>query len=207
MTGPATRLTLLRTRRQLERMQKGTTLLRRKREALVSELFHLAKPAASARAAISAEARAGYEALLEAYSGEGQAGLRAWGWPDRDLRVDVRPLSVWGVPASTIVDPPRVERTLASRETPPSAVPEATIRATDHFERLVDRLVTSAPREMLLERLGTALSRTTRQVNMLEQRLTPTLRSRLAEVRRRLDEREREEKVRLLHVVRQRRRG
>lgn len=199
--GPATRLTLLRTRRQLERMEKGTTLLRRKREALVGELFHLAKPAASARAAISAEARAAYEALLEAEALEGERGVRVWGWPDRDLRVAVRPLSVWGVPASTIVDPPRIERTLASRETPPPAVTAQTIRAADHFERMVDLLIGSAPREMLLQRLGLALSRTTRQVNMLEQRLTPELEARLAEVRRRLDEREREEKVRLLRVV------
>jgi V/A-type H+-transporting ATPase subunit D len=198
--GPATRLTLLRTRKQLERMEKGTSLLRRKREALVGELFHLAKPAASARAAISAEARAAYDALLEAYALEGQDGLRAWGWPDRDLRVDIRPMSVWGVPASTILNPPPVERTLASRETPPPAVTPPTVQATDHFERMVDRLVGSAPREMLLQRLGLALSRTTRQVNMLEQRLTPALEARLAEVRRRLDEREREEKVRLLRA-------
>jgi V/A-type H+/Na+-transporting ATPase subunit D len=53
---------------------------------------------------------------------------------------------------------------------------------------------------MLLQRLGMALARTTRQVNMLEQRLTPELKSRLAEVRRRLEEREREEKTRLIRA-------
>ncbi len=53
---------------------------------------------------------------------------------------------------------------------------------------------------MLLQRLGLALSRTTRQVNMLEQRLAPALESRVAEVRRRLEEREREEKTRLLRI-------
>ncbi|MBK9069078.1 MAG: hypothetical protein IPL76_19730 [Gemmatimonadetes bacterium] len=116
--------------------------------------------------------------------------------------MDIRPLSVWGVPASTILDPPPVERTLGGRETPPPAVGPAAVAATDHFERLVDRLVSSAPREMLLQRLGLALSRTTRQVNMLEQRLTPALEQRLAEVRRRLDEREREEEVRLLRIKR-----
>ncbi len=200
--GPATRLEMLRARRQLERMEKGTSLLRRKREALVGELFHLARPAASARAVISTEARAAYEALLEAYAAEGRSGLIPWGWPGHDLRVDIEPLSVWGVPASSIKGQPQVERSLEGREAPPPGAGPATIEAAEHFERLVDRLVGSAPREMLLQRLGLALSRTTRQVNMLEQRLTPALEARLAEVRRRLDEREREEKVRLLRAKR-----
>ncbi len=200
MTGPATRLALLRARRQLDRMAKGTSLLRRKREALVGELFHLARPAASARAAISLEARDAYDALLEASAADGQAALRPWGWPERDLRVEIRPLSVWGVPASTILDRPPLLRTIASREAPPPATGPATVQAADRFERLVDQLVGSAPREMLLQRLGQALARTTRQVNMLEQRLTPELESRVAEVRRRLEEREREEKTRLLRV-------
>jgi len=200
MSGPATRLELLRARRQLDRMAKGTSLLRRKREALVGELFHLARPAASARAAISAEARDAYDALLEASAADGQAALRPWGWPERDLRVEIRPLSVWGIPASTILDRPPLLRTMANREAPPPATGPATVQAADHFERLVDQLVGSAPREMLLQRLGQALARTTRQVNMLEQRLTPALEVRLAEVRRRLEEREREEKTRLLRV-------
>ncbi len=65
---------------------------------------------------------------------------------------------------------------------------------------MTDQLIGSAPREMLLQRLGMALARTTRQVNMLEQRLAPALESRVSEVRRRLEEREREEKTRLLRV-------
>lgn len=196
-TGPATRLVLLRTRRQLERMLKGTTMLRRKREALVAELFQLARPAASARAAIAAEAAEAYQALLEASAEEGQRGVRPWGWPSRELEVEIRPMSVWGVPASTIEAAPTVGRTLASRGMPPASAGAGTLAATDHFERLVEQLVRSAPREMLLLRLGQALSRTTRQVNVLEQRLAPSLRSQLTAVRRRLEEREREEHVRL----------
>ncbi|MBK8004918.1 MAG: V-type ATP synthase subunit D [Gemmatimonadetes bacterium] len=194
---PATRQVLLRTRRQLDRMQKGTTMLRRKREALVAELFQLARPAASARQAIASEATQAYGALLEAYAREGHAGLRAWAWPSRELTVEIRPLSVWGVPASAITDAPTVARTAASRGTPPGPARAALLETAEHFERLVDRLVTSAPRELLLQRLGQALSSTTRQVNVLEQRLAPGLARQLTDVRRRLEEREREEHVRL----------
>lgn len=195
--GPATRLVLLRARRQLERTERGTTMLRRKREALVSELFQLARPAASARSAIAAEAAEAYQALLEASADVGQLGLTPWGWPSRELEVEIRPLSVWGVPASTIEQDPVVARTLANRGMPPASAGAGVVRTADHFERLVEQLIRSAPREMLLLRLGQTLSRTTRQVNVLEQRLAPKLRARLAAVRRRLEEREREEHVRL----------
>ena len=44
-----TRQNLLALERRLEHVGKGTGLLRRKREALVAELFRLARPAVSAR--------------------------------------------------------------------------------------------------------------------------------------------------------------
>jgi len=178
-------------------MVRGTTMLRRKREALVAELFQLARPAASARAAISAQAAEAYRAMLEASAEVGQRGVRPWGWPGRELEVEIKPLSVWGVPASTIEEAPVVGRTLATRGMHPALAGPGVVAAADHFEQLVEQLVRSAPREMLLLRLGQALARTTRQVNVLEQRLAPRLRSRVAAVRRRLEEREREEHVRL----------
>jgi len=45
-----TRQNLLALERRLHHVAKGTALLRRKREALVAELFRLARPAVSARA-------------------------------------------------------------------------------------------------------------------------------------------------------------
>jgi len=81
----------------------------------------------------------------------------------------------------------------------------AAVEAAAAFEQLSDLLVSAAPREMLLRRLGEALARTSRQVNSLERRLTPELRGQLLAVRRTLDEREREEHVRLGLLARARR--
>ena len=83
--GPATRQNLLALQRRLERVGKGAALLRRKREALVSELFRIAKPAAVARVTIAESAARAYPVLLDALADEGYTGLRAIGWPDRDL--------------------------------------------------------------------------------------------------------------------------
>jgi vacuolar-type H+-ATPase subunit D/Vma8 len=71
---------MLRAVRRLERLSKGADLLRRKREALVTELFRLARPAADA----NANRRRGasrVSAPRRALAEHGLAGVRAIGWP------------------------------------------------------------------------------------------------------------------------------
>lgn len=196
-----TRLNLVRAVRRLERLTKGATLLRRKREALVSELFRLARPAADARAQIAAAAEHAYPLLVRALAHHGLAGLRAIGWPARDLDVTVSPGSVWGVVVSRIVSRPPVSRTLGARGTAPAATGLATAHATAAFERFADLLLEAAPQEMLLRRLGEALARTSRQVHTLERRVSPRLRHDVSRVRQTLDEREREERLRLANLL------
>jgi vacuolar-type H+-ATPase subunit D/Vma8 len=99
---------------------------------------------------------------------------------------------------------PRFARTLAARGIAPGPSPAA-VEAARAFEQLADLLVGAAPREMLLRRLGDALAQTSRQVNSLEHHLTPELRRQLVAVGRTLDEREREEHVRLGLLARRKR--
>jgi V/A-type H+-transporting ATPase subunit D len=201
-----TRQNLLALQRRLERVDKGTALLRRKREALVAELFRLARPAASARVSIVDRAASAYPALLAALSREGVDGLRALGWPSRDLRVRIRSGQVWGVAIAEILDRPPVRRTPHARGVPPSAASGAAATATGAFEELAELLLDAANREALLRRLGEALNRTSRQVNTLERRLEPALRAHLTSIHRTLDEREREEHLRLGRLLRARQR-
>ena len=191
-----TRGQLLRATRRLARVAKGVELLRRKREALVAELFRLARPAADARARIGAEAEQAYPALWRALALHGETGLTAWSWPARELVVDLVPGSVWGVAVSRLTERPQVARTPAARGTPATAGPTVLATAA-RFEALADLLLDAAPREMLLRRLGDALARTSRQVNTLERRLAPDLVADIGRVRRALEEREREDLVRL----------
>jgi V/A-type H+-transporting ATPase subunit D len=201
------RMNLIRAARRLERVEQGVELLRHKREALVRELFRLARPAADARAQIEAAARRAYAALLGALATHGLAGLRAIAWPTRDILVEIEPGSVWGTAVSTIVRRPTIARTLAARGTAPGMTGPATVRAATEFERLTELLLDAAPREMLIRRLGEALAQTSRQVNTLERRVAPALAAEMTAVRRALDEREREERLRLKHVLLRTRRG
>lgn len=197
-----TRMNLIRAARRLERVGKGVGLLRRKREALVAELFKLARPAADARARITEGTRRAYPALLGALATHGLAGVRALAWPTRDIRLEIEPGSVWGIPVSTIVRRPPLARTLGARGTAPGMTGPATVRAATEFERLVELLLDAAQREMLIRRLGDALAQTSRQVNTLERRVAPGLERQMTRVRRALEEREREERLRLKHLIR-----
>jgi len=202
-----TRSDLQRARRQLDRIERGAALLRRKREALVVELFHLARPAADARQQIDAAAERAWPALLEAMAANGLAGLRAAAWPARDLAVSLRGTQVWGIPVADVLERPKMVRTAAARGLPPGSVGAAATAAAERFERLADLLLEAAPREALIRRLGGALRQTSRQVNTLERRVGPALSRRMGVVRRTLEEREREDQFRLKQLLRQWRRG
>lgn len=204
IASPATRSHLLRTRRRLERLAKGTELLRRKREALVSELFRLARPASDVRTRIVAAAQRAYPLLVPALADHGLAGLRAIGWPTRPFEVEVEPGSVWGVVVSHLIARPAVPRTLGARGTAPMTAGLRTTRAATAFEELAELLLDAAPKEMLLRRVGEALAQTSRQVHTLERRVSPQLQRDVTRVRRVLDEREREERLRLGGLLRRR---
>lgn len=202
---PSTRMNLLRATRQLGQVTRGVGLLRRKREALVTELFTLARPAADARAQIADAGTRAYPLLLTALVTHGRAGLRALGWPERVLDVEVEGGSLWGIVVSRIAARPVLLRTLAARGTAPGSTGPAAAATASAFERLADLLLEAAPREMLIRRLGEALAQTSRQVNTLERRLAPALRTAVAGIRRTLDEREREERLRLKRLKSSRR--
>jgi V/A-type H+/Na+-transporting ATPase subunit D len=200
-----TRMNLLRARRELSRVVKGITLTRRKREALVSELFAAARPAVGVRQRIAESATRAGLALTHALGAHGVSGLTPMSWPLKQPSIDLRPAQVWGIAVSEVVGKPTFARTMDARGLAPQMVGPSTADASVAFESLTELLVEAAPREQRVRRLSEALADTTRRLRTLEQRVAPALTSAIAGVRRQLEEREREEQIRLRHV--QRRRG
>lgn len=196
-----TRLGLLRAQRRLGRVRKGVELLRRKRQALVVELFGLAQPAAEERARIAAQAERAYAALLEALAARGLGEITAIGWPSREVEIELRAARRWGVITATVAERPPIVRTLAARGTAPASTGPAIATSGLEFEMLIERLLDAAPRELTIRRLGAELARTSRQLGALEHRVGPALAQRIAVVRSALDEREREERMRLRRLL------
>ncbi|MFI5311706.1 MAG: V-type ATP synthase subunit D [Gemmatimonadales bacterium] len=199
-----TRMNLLRARRELARVTKGIALTRRKREALVAELFKLARPAVDVRTRLAEAISRAAESLADALAVHGGAGLAAMAWPAKEPLVELRPAKVWGLAVSDVVGRTPIARTLDARGLAPGAVGPAAATTASRFEELADLLVDAAPREQRVRRLGEAVAETTRRLLTLEQRVAPRLLVQIVGVRRQLEEREREEHLRLRHVQRAR---
>lgn len=203
----ATRNNLLRARAQLARVHAGADIVRRKRHALVAYLFRIAQPAAETRAVISRQVADAYPKLLDALAVHGRDGLRAIAGPSRRIEVDVRPAHVWGVTVADLEPIGPLRRTLDARGTPPGSTGPAAEGAADAFEDLTELLVKAAPNELRVARLADAVSTTSRQLQVLEERVQPELVARIADLRRTLEEREREEHLVLKRLQRRRERA
>ena len=201
MRAPATRSNVLRYARRLDQVRRGAALLKRKRQSLVDELFARAKTAMTSRETIDAQAQRAWRSLWLALSSTGSDGLRPLGWPTREVDVDLTAVDLWGIRAVQLVSRPALVRGLAARAVAPGPGEAAAQDAAREFETLVEHLIDAAPEEHAMRRLGQALSRTTRLVNTLEQRVAVRVTADLAEIRRTLSEREREEHLRIKRLI------
>ena len=204
---PPTRSGLVRASAQLARVRKGRELLDRKREALITELFRSARPALDARQRVEERAAEAYRALIEALAAHGEAALRVYAWPRREVEIELAHQQVWGIMVPSVLSHTPIRRTLTARETAAPAVGFAAGQTAAEFERLVELVIEALPKEQRVRRLGEALRKTTRQVNTLQLRVEPSLTKELSALERMLEERERDERSRLRHVLRRRKRN
>lgn len=199
-----TRVNLLRARRRLSQVERGTVLLRRKREALVRELFRLARPAADIRARIADGLREAYDSLLRALAVHGRAGLRTIAGPPRDIEVQIEPAQLWGINVTDITGRPAIQRMVDARGVAPATAGPTTSETARRFEALTELLLDAAAAEQRIQRISEAVSQQTRHLRTLEQRLTPQLQEQIVAIQGTLQEREREEYLRLKHLQRKR---
>lgn len=201
---PATRSNLLRYARRLDQIRRGATLLNRKRQALVAELFARARTAVTSRETIDVHARRAWSLVWLALSSTGSDGVMPLGWPTREIDVELKGVALWGVGAAELVKRPTLVRSLAARGVLPGPGEALSHEAARAFEALLEQVLDAAPKEHAMRRLGQAVSQTTRLVNTLEQRVAVRLAADLAEIRRALSEREREEHLRIKHLIKRR---
>jgi V/A-type H+-transporting ATPase subunit D len=178
--------------------------LNRKREALITELFKSARPALNAREKVEESASVAYRTLLRALAARGQASLETYAWPGREANVELEQRQIWGIAVPMVVSHSPIQRTLTARETAAPSVGPAAAQTASEFEQLVELVLEALPKEQLVRRLGDALAKATRQVNTLQLRVEPNLTAELGALRAMLEERERDERSRLRHVLRRR---
>jgi V/A-type H+-transporting ATPase subunit D len=195
-------MALLETRARLAVAASGVRLLRGKREVLASELFRLARDALAGRERLDAALLAAGRALVVTRAREDHEVLDALAVASaRDVAVELTQRRVWGVPVAEVAAPSLV-RGADARGAAPATWGLAAAEAAARHEEALDVLVQLASRELLLVRLGEEIQETSRRINALEQLVAPRLRGDAARISRALDERAREDSLRLKRLGR-----
>jgi len=194
---PTTRMGLLEVRARRLVAQRGASLLRAKREVLSGELVRLLRQVLEGRARLDEALREAVRALELARALEGAPRVASLAWnAGRVVPVEVTPRRVWGVSTPAVSAPPLVRAPWARGASPASFSPSAAEAARLHEEAL-EILLRIATRELHLARLGEEIQATSRRINALEQLLLPQLDAEARRVAAAIDERDREDAVRL----------
>jgi V/A-type H+-transporting ATPase subunit D len=188
---------LLEVRARLGLAGKGARLLRGKREVLAGEFFRLMREVVEGRERLDAALLAAGRALVVARAREGRAGIESLAAAGaREVPVEVTHRRVWGLPLPRI-EAPRLSRGPAARGGSPAGTSSSVLDAARRHEEALEVLLAIASRELHLRRLGEEIRDTSRRINALEQLLVPRLSREAARVEAVLDERSREDAVRL----------
>jgi V/A-type H+-transporting ATPase subunit D len=194
---PTTRMGLLDLRQRRTVASKGARLLRAKREVLAGELWRLMREVLEGRARLDDALREAVRALGLAKALEGEETLRSLALPAaREVPLEVTVRRVWGVPTPAVVAPPLLRPADGRGSAITSWGPSGAEAARRHEEAL-EVLLRIASRELHLARLGEEIQATSRRINALEQLVLPSLTAEAGRIEGALDERDREDAVRL----------
>jgi V/A-type H+-transporting ATPase subunit D len=197
-------MALLAARARLGTARKGAGLLRGKREVLAAELFALLREVVEGRDRLDAALRDASRALVSARALHGDQALASLGDAGRrEVPVVVEERRVWGVPVHRI-EAPRVARAVDARGASPHSWGAVAAEAALRHEEALDVLLGIASRELYVERLGEEIRDTTRRINALEQLVAPRLAAESRRIALALEERGREEALRLKRFKRKR---
>jgi V/A-type H+-transporting ATPase subunit D len=188
---------LLEVRSRHDVAAKGARLLRAKREVLAGELFRLVREVIEGRARLDDVLREAVRALGLARALHGDDALESLGVAaGREIPVQVQVRRVWGVPTPT-VSAPLLQRAADARGTSPTGWGPTAVEAARLHEEGLEVLLRIASRELHLARLGEEIQATSRRINALEQLLLPVLAAEAGRIEGALEERDREDAVRL----------
>jgi V/A-type H+-transporting ATPase subunit D len=184
-------------RATLRTASSGARLLRNKRAVLADELFRLVREVLGGRARLDEELAGAQRALAAASALEGEPALDSLAVAAaRDVPLVVDRRRVWGVPTAT-VEAPRLRRAADARGASTVSWGLSSTEAALRHERALELLLEIASKEQRLRRLGDEIRDTSRRINALEQLVIPRLARETTRIELALDERAREELVRL----------
>ncbi len=164
---------------------------------LAGEFFRLMREVMAGRVRLDESLRQAGRALTVARALSGDAALESLALASaREIPVEVSHRRVWGVPVPR-VSGPRLARPADARGASPSSWGLGAAEAARRHEEALEVLLDIASREFHLQRLGSEIQETSRRINALEQLLIPRLAGEAGHIEQALEERAREDAVRL----------
>ena len=199
-----TRSELLSRRAQIRLARQGADLLRGKREALVREFLSELQRFVDTREALAKELAQAKQSLMRALAVDGTEAVASAGLASRrTIELQTTQRSIWGTKIVE-VSTDYVPRTSAERGFSAAGAGARIDETAERFEAVLELLLRAAPLDRKLARLAEEIRRTSRRVNALEQRMLPSLEEQVRYIRGVLDQREREDVLRLKHLKRMR---
>ena len=156
------------------------------------------------REALRRQLEDGKQSLMRALALDGPEAVASAGLASRrPVRVEMTERNIWGtrtVEAETDFS----RREPGERGFTPAGTSARIEETADRFEAALELILRVAPLDRKLTRLADEIRRTSRRVNALEQRMLPSLEEQVRYIRGVLDQREREDVLRLKHLKRKR---
>jgi V/A-type H+/Na+-transporting ATPase subunit D len=199
-----TRTELLTRRAQIQLARQGAELLRGKREALVREFLSELQRFVDARDALRRELLEAKQSLMRALAGDGPEAVASAGFAGRrPIQLETHTRNIWGIKVAE-VHTDYTPGEPGERALPAAGTSVRIEEAAERFDATLELVLRVAPLDRKLGRLAEEIRATSRRVNALEQRLLPTLAAQVRYIRGVLDQREREDVVRLKHLKKKR---
>lgn len=181
-----TRMELLKTKRALSLARKGYSLLKKKRDALIMELWKLVDEIKDLRKELNKEVKNARKALLNVLFIHSRYELEHVALLNRlEYELNIEEKNIMGVKL------PDIEFKLVEKEVykPPSPSVYAVVKT---YRKLINQIVELANIESKIIKLLKEIEKTKRRVNALEYVVIPELEERIKFIKSKLEEMERE---------------
>ena len=194
-----TRMNLLLRKAQITLAQQGVDLLKKKRDALSKEFMAGVQSFVDVKTRTLEKLDKAVASLIMSLTVDGpeHVGSAGLACAERDT-IDIREKNIWGtrVPEIEIMNK-KDTRSLSERGYPIASTSTRIDETAYEFETVVELIITMAPLEIKLKRLGEEICKTSRRVNALEQVVIPELTEQVRFISNTLEERTREDVFRL----------
>ncbi|MCP4364772.1 MAG: V-type ATP synthase subunit D [Planctomycetes bacterium] len=204
-----TRMNLLLRKAQVTLAQQGADLLKKKRDALSKEFMAEVQFFVDVKTRTLEKLDKAVASLIMSLTVDGTEHVESAGLPcaERDT-IDIREKNIWGTKVPEIEIMKKSDtRSLSERGYPITSTSTRIDETAYEFETVVELIITMAPLEIKLKRLGEEIRETSRRVNALEQVLIPELTEQVRFISNALEERTREDVFRLKRLKNKMERG